>query len=215
MKILSNPIQHPGAIVRGAWSKEPAQELYLRRIWQWLKGKRELPLMDINSPPPNSKIFPTQEDLWEFTKQFVPEGDMDAVSIDIENAGPHIICVGCTAFSIESNVLGESVCTRFRRRGGSPWYSTRRELVEAVRWLYDLLDRSEIYMVFHNGVTHDVPILEDLGFSVQGKLLDTMGLQHTCYPEMSKGLQYCATLYNWAPVWKTLVDLEDEEDGKG
>lgn len=68
--------------------------------------------------------------------------------------------------------------------------------------------------MFHNGVSHDVPILEELGFEVQGRLLDTMFLSHVAYPEAPKGLQHCATLHLWAPVWKSLTEETDEEEGK-
>jgi hypothetical protein len=69
--------------------------------------------------------------------------------------------------------------------------------------------------VFHNGVVYDVPILQTLGFLVKGRLIDTMNLQHACYPELPKSLQFCATLYLWSPCWKLLVDESDELEGKG
>jgi len=209
---LVNPIQHPGAIVRGMWSREPCQEVYLRRLHELVQGKREMPDIDISKPPPDSNLFPTIEDLREFSRQF--EGEYDAVSIDIENAGPHIICIGCTAFNVTSGVIGSTVCVRFRLRGGGLYWKSRRELVAAVGWWFQLLSRDDIAKAFHNGVVYDVPILRGLGFEVRGRLIDTLNLAHACYPELSKGLQFTATLYNWAPCWKRLTDERDEGDGK-
>ena len=209
---LVNPIQHPGAIVRGLWSREPCQETYLRRLKELTDGKRELPDIDISKPPPNSNLFPTIKDLWEFSRGF--EEEYDAVSIDIENAGPHIICIGCTQLSLADGRTGDTTCCRYRRRGGGLYWKTRRELVAAVDWLYDLLSMDSVAKIFHNGVVYDVPILQGLGFKVRGRLIDTLNLAHACYPELSKGLQFTATLYNWAPCWKRLTEETDEGDGK-
>jgi hypothetical protein len=69
--------------------------------------------------------------------------------------------------------------------------------------------------VFHNGTTHDVPILEEVGFRVGGRLIDTMLLAHTANSEVPKSLQFTSTLHLWMPVWKTLTEESDEEEGKG
>jgi hypothetical protein len=150
--------------------------------------------------------------LAEFTEE---AEEYDAVSIDIENAGPHIICVGFTLFHLESGVVGTTICVRFRRRGGRCYWTSRRELLAVVGWMYSFLSDPRLAKVFHNGVVYDVPILMGLGFEVQGRLIDTMNLQHTCYPEMSKGLQFTSTLYLWTPCWKRLTDETDEGEGKG
>ena len=211
---LVNPIQHPGAIVRGAWNREPCQETYLRRLGQLVKDEIPMPETDISRLPPNSILFPTLEDLEEF---LVPleEGEFDAVSIDIENAGPHIICIGITQLSLTSGLVGGTACLRFRRRGGGLYWKTHRELVDVVGWLFILLAMDNVAKVFHNGVVYDVPILQGLGFKVRGRLIDTMNLQHACYPEMPKGLQFCATLYLWSPCWKRLTEEDEEGEGKG
>lgn len=206
------PIQHPSSIVRGQWAKEPCQETYLRRLWRAIQGREPWPETDITRPPPNSILFPTLVDMENFTQEAL---DYDCVSIDIENAGPHIICIGFTLVSLETGVLGTTLCVRFRRRGGRIYWTDRRELLAVVGWLFRLLADPRLSKVFHNGVVYDVPILESLGFTVEGRLLDTLNLQHTCYPEMGKGLQFTSTLYLWAPCWKLLVDETQEAEGKG
>ena len=211
---LINPIQSPDSIVKGQWSKEPCQETYLRRLWLLAKGEVPMPDVDVTKPPPRSILFPTLEDLKDF---MVPLdlGKYDAVSIDIENAGPHIICVGISCLSLQSGDIGSTICVRFRRHGGGLYWKTRQELLDIVEWMYRLFSMRSVAKVFHNGVVYDVPILQALGFEVKGRLLDTMNLAHACYPEMSKGLQFCATLYLWSPCWKLLTDETDEGDGKG
>ena len=211
---LVNPIQDPGQIVKGQWAKEPCQETYLRRLWRFVRGEAPKPMTnrDIDQPPPNTVLFPTIPDLENFSRELE---NYDAISIDIENAGPHIICVGICSLSLDTGDVGRTVCLRFRRSGGGLYWRTRQELLDVVGWLYSVLADARLGKVFHNGVVYDVPILQGIGFHVRGRLIDTMNLAHACYPELSKGLQFTATLYNWAPVWKVLSDETDEGDGKG
>ena len=207
------PVIHPAAILRDQWAKEPAQKIALGRLADYVKTGSEPDPWDINEPPPNSCLFPDIEDLRDFYRSTKDEG-WDALSHDLENAGPHIICDGMTQLRLDTGEIGQSLCLRFRVRGGGLYWSSEQKLAEAAGWLWWVLADPEVAKVFHNGVTHDVPILEDIGFTVAGRLIDTMQMQHTAYSEMPKGLQYCATLYNEAPVWKALTD-GDEEDETG
>ena len=209
---LVNPIQHPESIVKGQWAKEPCQEVYLRRLWKLAKGEIPKPVLDITKPPPNSNLFPTLKDLEDFTRE---SKEYDGVSIDIENAGPHIICVGFSLVHLSSGVVGPTICVRFRCNGGGLYWKSRSELLEVVAWMFRILGDARLAKIFHNGVVYDVPILQGLGFEVKGRLIDTMNLAHSCYPELSKGLQFCATLYLWSPCWKLLTAETDEGDGKG
>ncbi len=207
------PVVHPAAICRDQWAKEPFQKIAISRVASYLKEGVNPSPWDITEPPPRSVLFPDLSDLYEFYESTKSEG-WDALSHDLENAGPHIICDGMTQLKLETGEIGRSLCLRFRVRGGGLYWHNPRQLEGAVAWLWWVLADPGVAKVFHNGVTHDVPILEDVGFTVEGRLVDTLCLQHTAYVEMSKGLQYCATLYNEAPVWKSLTD-GDEEDEKG
>ena len=50
--------------------------------------------------------------------------------------------------------------------------------------------------------------------STEETLVDTANLMHCAFSEIPKGLQFGATLYCWAPVWKRLTDETDDEEGK-
>jgi hypothetical protein len=206
------PIIHPAAILRDNWQKEPAQKIALARVAGHLHGGTEPTPWDINKAPPNSCEFPGLDDLADFYRD-TKEGGWDALSHDLENAGPHIICDGMTQLNLNSGEIGRSLCLRFRVRGGGLYWATSKDFERAVGWLWWVLADPTVAKVMHNGITHDVPILEDMGFTVEGRLIDTMIMQHTAYTELQKGLQYVATLYNQAPVWKSLTS--DEEDEKG
>jgi len=213
-KVYINPILHPAGIQRGQWHKEPAQELYLRRLVRCMKDGVEPPIINIEEPPPSTVLFPNLNQLKEW-ENGLRQLEEPAASIDIENAGPHLICVGLTSLSLRDFDVVDTVCLRFRRRGGAVYWPRQADLLAVVGWLDSILGDRDIALVFHNGVTYDVPVLEALGFTVKGRLLDTMVMAHTAYSEFRKSLQFCATLYCWSPVWKSLVDEKDEEEGKG
>jgi hypothetical protein len=207
------PIVHPAAIMRGQWHKEPAQLVAMERVAHALKSGGPTSF-DPSAPPPRSVLFPSLKNLAEFYESTKAEG-WDALSHDLENAGPHIICDGMTQLKLDTGEVGRSLCLRFRRQGGGLYWTDWQSHLAAVTWLWWVLADPGVAKVFHNGVTHDVPILEELGFTVNGRLIDTLILAHTAYSEMPKSLQFCATFWNGSPVWKSLVDEADEEEGKG
>jgi hypothetical protein len=208
------PIIHPAAISRGQYHKEPAQQITLDRVAHYLKSGLDPEPWDINQPPPGALLYPTLPELEEFYLE-TTTGPWDALSHDLENAGPHIICDGMCQLNTSTGAIGRSLCLRFRRQGGDLYWTDWDSHVAACEFLYRVLSDPETGKVFHNGVTHDVPVLEQLGFTVAGRLMDTMIMMHTAYSEFQKGLQFCATFWNMSPVWKVLVQESDEAEGKG
>lgn len=208
-RYLMTPLVHPAAIVRGQWELEPAQIAYLRRVWDHVKAGTEPELTDIDQPPPGAKLFPSVEDL----RAVVVSSQMaGAVSIDIENAGRFLICVGFTPLSLTQEWwVGSPVCLRFRLRGGAQFWRRDSDLEEVIELVGELLADTSVAKVFHNAL-HDVSILEAHGWPVRGRIIDTMILAHLCYSEQPKALGFCATLYLGAPNWKKLVKEVEEED---
>lgn len=213
-QVLINPILHPSGIIRGRWSLEPCQIKYLTRINKCIQERTPPPLVDINQPPPRSNLFPTPTQVETFVTE-TQTSLWDAIGVDIESAGRHIICIGLTQLSLGTGEIGRTICVRFRRRGGSVYWSSTADLGRVVESCDDLLEDSDIAMVFHNGTTYDVPILEGVGFRVQGRLIDTMLLAHSAWSEIPKSLQFTSTLHLWSPVWKLLTEVSDEDEGKG
>ena len=203
MKVLCTPILHPAALLRGLWHLEAPNETYLKRVHD--NPSRE-PL-DMSKPPPGAILYPTTGQLMEFRDDATT---FKAVSLDIENAGKHVICAGMTCLDVDTGVIGPSVCLRYRLRGGGLYWKPA-DMRVVTRILYDILADEDITKVVHNGVGHDIRLLEELGFTVGGDIVDTMGLVHCAYSELPKGLQFSATLWNGTPVWKSLTDDEDED----
>lgn len=206
------PLQHPASISRGQFHREPAQRTYLKWLFQVVRGEETPPRWDVERPPPGTNLFPSAEALEGFHRE-LELGEFDAVSCDLENAGPHILCFGLTQVDLRSGRLGRTVVPRVRRRGGRLYHQRPVEFELMIYWV-DRILAGPWAKVFHNGVTHDVPILEEVGFRVEGRLVDTMVLAHTAYPESPQGLQHLATLHLHAPVWKGLVDADEAKDGE-
>lgn len=214
MTLYHTPLLHPRLIAQGQWAKEPAQKRYLERFVEGARaGTLASSLVDTNQPPPGAILRPTLTDLDTWLTEVRAEG-YDALSHDLENAGRYIICDGITPLHLASGRVGRTLCLRFRGRGGKRYWSSWSDHRASVCWLGGVLRDSSLASVFHNGVGHDIRILEAHGFIVAGDIYDTMIMQFTAYSELQKGLAYCATLYNWTPFWKGMLDLEDEEDGK-
>ena len=207
------PIMHPDKVRKGGWAFAPQQITYLTRVVEFTKGKRDAPPTNMEEPPPNTMLWPTLNDLQVFDRAVTGLG-WDFLSVDIENAGQFITLVGITAMHLESRALGPTLSLPFKMRGGENYWHKWADHLTATEYLYKWLADPYLGMVFHNGLSHDIPILEGAGFEINGRVLDTMVMMHYCYPEMKKALQYGCTLYCWTPVWKHLMEESDDAEGK-
>ena len=127
--------------------------------------------------------------------------------MDIECAGPHLVCVGVCDISDESYV-----CIRFRGEGGSIWDPDG--LWDRAASLAEFLESPSKPLIFHNGQAFDIPYLEEVGFKVEGYVDDTLLRAHLTYAEHKKNLEFLAQTYTGMPGWKTMIKEQDEEEGK-
>jgi hypothetical protein len=164
-------------------------------------------------PPAGAILRPSLSQLRQWSASLYADG-YDALAIDIESAGDYLLCVGLTPMHFDTGGIGPTLCLPFRTQGGAQYWHTRSELVVAVELLGGWLADPSLTKVFHFGLLHDVPFLRRMGFDVEGRIVDTAAVSHTAYTELPKGLQFLATLYAGAPVWKRLVDEDDETEGK-
>ena len=209
------PILHPAAILQGMEVEDAAQVVYLKRANAYVRNLH-VPALAPDGPPQGSHIRPSLRTLERFgqdienTKVTWPH-QKPGLCLDIENAGDYITLIGLDLLDMNSERVVSSLSLPVRTQGGVNYWSTWDEHEAAVGHLYRWLADTRVDKIFHNGISHDVPQLERVGFVVGGDLFDTLVMQHYCYPEMRKALQYCATLYCGAPVWKTLGDDEETE----
>lgn len=196
---------HPAAVLRGMFEREPDQIEYLRRAKAFVNGKLEP--VHIDAPlPSNAILFPKLLDLERFSALDLSEG----ISLDIESAGPYIICVGLMSVADE-----DYVCVRFRTQGGAMYWSSWQEHRDATEWLYLLLADEAVPKVMHNGQAFDFIELETTGFRMANFADDTMLRQGCANPGHPKALQEMATTFLGMPNWKHLVkESWDDKEGK-
>ena len=196
-------VEHPGSIVRGAWAREPWQYEFLRRARGLAAGTWEPKEHDdlLTQATEN----PTLQGLREW-REALHRGD-PTITVDVECAGPHLVCVGfCRVRDLSA------VCVRLRGEAGVTLWGA--ELPAVVEWVYEMLSDPEIPKWFHNGQAFDIPYLEYQGFEVAGYVGDTLLLQRYMFPEMPADLQSCAIFYCGVPAWKQLAsDINTDEKG--
>lgn len=205
------PLVHPASVMRGRPALAPVQVAYLRRLAADPCAEPE----DINKAPRNCEPDPSLATLRWFA-DLVRTGRPEFVVLDIENAGPHLVCCGMLRLHLTADGgPGEpdrGVCFRFRHAGGAPWWPTWEEHLEAVTLLDSILADPLVSLVGHFIIQHDLPLLTELGFEVRGPLLDTSALCHATHSELRKGLQFLATAFCGAPAWKSIKDEKDADD---
>ena len=135
-------------------------------------------------------------------------------SIDIEAAGHYITVIGFTFFNIGDTDVGPTWVLHFKKQGGDDYWDRWEDHLLASHLVYLIMQYDGHTKVMHNGISFDVPMLEEAGFEVGGELLDTLVLAHYILPEMKKGLQYLSTVYLGAPAWKKMLDEKDDNEGK-
>lgn len=204
MKFYVTPLIHPIAIRADQWAKEPAQQEYLSRVVRIEKAGETPPDWDTERPPPGTLLYPSLDELDEWWDEFKREG-YDVISHDLETAGQFIICDGLTPVCTRTGRVGHTLVLRFRGAYGVRWWSSWAEHLRAVEWYAKVLADPSVCFVGHNVVGFDIPILFAHGFEIPGVIIDTMVLMSRAYPEMQKGLQFCATLFLWAPAWKRQI----------
>lgn len=192
-------ILHPAGIMRGAWAEEPFQIITLERARR-VAERGSWTIDDPTLPPPGALLDPTLDQVRSWFAAAGPDG----VTVDIETAGRHIVCVGlCRVRDLVPIVI------HFLGVDGK-LYWPEESWAEVRSLLGACLADPTIPLIFHNGQAFDVPILEGQGFKVGGYLWDTLLMQHIAYPEMAKGLEHCARLYCGVNGWKHILGSTDE-----
>ena len=130
---------------------------------------------------------------------------------DLETWSNQIACVG-----IGYN-MNEAACIPFMCSDKPEGYWTADEELLLTLKLKDVLTDPNTSSVFHNGHFDLQYYIAQWGY-MPNVSADTMVLQHVCYPDMRKALDFCASLYckhykfwkdegrNWSP------DLQDDEE---
>lgn len=201
MRVLAIGMLHPQRILNQGFAHDPAQLVYLERALAYhddLLAGRQVEVRDPTQPPPGAILAPTMADLHAWARGPLRAG----VVVDVEDIGV-MLGIGLTR-------VADLVHLWVPFRKGAELYWPADRLPSVVAWLDAILGDPTVPLWFHN-VMADVPWLRRVGFKVDGIAGDTMMMHHVAWPELPKGLQALATLYEGTPNWKWLMKEREEE----
>jgi hypothetical protein len=191
--------------MRGRWADQALQELYLKRLVEALAGNTPVDLDTLVKGMLDGPDL-LQLQYWIETTLECPDR---TITVDIETAGPYLMCVGmCRVWDLNPVVV------RFRARGGAQFWPSIGSLTDAITLVWGVLASPDIPKWFHNGQAFDVPYLTRLGFVVEGYVGDTLLAQRYLYPQLAADLQSVANIYAGIPAWKWMASNTDEEGVK-
>ena len=130
---------------------------------------------------------------------------------DLETWSNQIACVGI-GYNME-----EAACIPFMCSDKPEGYWTEDEELLLTLKLKDVLTDPNTSVIFHNGHFDVQYYIAQWGYCPNVSA-DTMVLQHVCYPDMRKALDFCASLYcKYYKFWKDegrlwSPDLQDDEE---
>jgi uracil-DNA glycosylase len=194
------PTYHPAAVLR-EWKLRP---IFIADLY---KARHEMDFPEIRRPAREIWIEPTLADLDTFEKQYILPAPK--LSIDIENIGEQISCIGFAPTKDRALVVP---FISKENKTGSYWATLDEELL-ALAWCKRMcgLDKAVVgqnilydlnHLWSHYGIT--IPHIEE----------DTMLLHHALQPEMEKGLGFLGSIYTEEPPWKMMrkADTIKKED---
>lgn len=200
------PLLHPAAILRGRFADEPAQVRYLKRALAIASGQVVPPAHDVLLE--GALLDPTLDELVTWFRGLYAHTDR-SVAVDIECAGPHLVCVGLCPLTLEYG----PIVVHFRRARGEPAWHDLETTETVVAYLAGVLADPLVPKWFHNGQAFDIPYLTQVvGFEVNGYVGDTMLLQRYLAAESPADLQHLAIHYAGFPAWKHLKNEEQPDD---
>lgn len=181
------PTYHPAAVLR-QWELRPVTVMDL------IKAKREALYPEIRRPKREIWIQPELSDLDNFYQTHIL--GCKILSVDIENPGGPISCVGLApspALALVVPIL----------KSGRPYWKSAADEKFVVRWLKAILEDPSIKKVFQNGL-YDIAVLYRWwGIRVAGADHDTMLCHHALQPEALKGLGFLGSCYADEGAWKS------------
>ncbi len=184
-KLLST--YHPSAVLR-QWELRPVVVMDLT------KAARETNYPDIRRPRREIWIAPSLIDIDLFHQKYIIGCKM--LSVDIENPGGPISCVGLAPSPQQGIVIPFS-------KGRAHYWKVAADEVKAVLYLKGVLEDPAIKKVFQNCL-YDVAVLYRYwGIKVMGFEEDTLLLHHALQPESLKSLGFMGSIYTDEGPWKS------------
>jgi uracil-DNA glycosylase len=182
------PTYHPAAIFQ-------QYEIRPTVVIDLMKAKREAEYPDIRRPHRTIWIEPTLADCYRFYEEHIK--GCEILSVDIENPGGPISCIG---FAPRSDLALVVPITAGRSRF---WKSKENEK-KAWQFIKMVCEDRKVRKVFQNGMYDIAVLLRGYGIKTYNASEDTMLLHHALQPEALKGLGFLGSVYTDEGSWKQL-----------
>ena len=208
------PTYHPGFVLRMYWSRAIV-EGDLKRAREESQTKKFI------QPHYKFHLEPSYSEVMEFLDRI--EKNKLKVSFDIETVGQVVRCLGLAISSTEALSIPFSA-SRFRNHKGgnttvlfpsgsnssdmSSYWSFDEEF-HIIRRLRQVMGDESIPKIAQNFQFDSSMLEREFGIVVRGLFIDTMILQHTCYSELPKGLDFLGSVYTRIPFWKDYDSSSD------
>lgn len=185
------PTYHPAAIFR-QWELRPIVVIDLA------KAKRESSFAEVIRPKREIWIEPSLDDLDTFYSRHIHRCPL--LSVDIENPGGPITCIG---FAPTSDLALVVPFVDYRKNGRSYWPTAAMER-KAWNWCRKVIEDRTIPKLFQNGLYDIAVLLRGYGIATYHPEEDTMLLHHALQPESLKALDFLGSIYTDEGPWKQL-----------
>lgn len=182
------PTYHPAAVMRD-WSLRPIV------IADLFKAKREAEFPELRRPKREVWLDPSLSDIAKFYETYIkPE---PYLSVDIENMGPVITCIGFAP------TIDRALVVPFYDAGREDKNYWRTFEEEKFAWniVRSILSEPK-KIVFQNGLYDMHHFWRTMGIPVPYASDDTMLLHHALQPELDKGLAFLGSIYTNEAAWK-------------
>ena len=198
------PTYHPRRVLR-AYKDRAVTELDLG------KAVKESGSPLIKTLRYNFTLNPTCQQAIEWLQK-VKSGD--TVAIDIETTGERVRCLGfarnetdalCIPFMSSGSAVTPGTTLLLSATGGhgsnTHWPLDEELLI--LKEINRVFEDHTIRKILQNFPFDSTILAKEFGFTIRGLWMDTMVAQHTCYSELSKGLDFLGSVYTNIPYWKS------------
>lgn len=189
MKVL--PTYHPAAMLRD-WSLRP---IILADL---VKAKGEMEFPNIHRQVRDIWIEPTIQSFEDFIAYYIDTPLAPLISVDIENMGPIITCIGFAPSPHQAIVVPFYDLRQTDRN----YWRTQKEELQAWELVKHILATKRC--VFQNGLYDMHHLWKTMGIPAPHAAEDTMLLHHAMQPEMNKGLGFLGSVYANEFAWKSM-----------
>lgn len=191
------PTYHPAHLLHMHGGEVDDTRAHLWVEFDVKRAVEESKYAEYNVPKRHLAIARNSLDTWRFLERYKTRNEI-AIDIEVINSIP--ICIGIAFSADESLTIPLLDFSSAHHKGRL--CSTSRDVAESLRALAKFLDRRDLD-IFGQNFKFDHSKLEGIWIRINGRILDTMLMHHTLYPEFPKSLEFMLSVHSREPFYKS------------